>query len=199
MGTTVKIGKFLQNLPIRRQAVEKISVKMLIQIKRTLQAYALARPHLRLSLKILKAKDRKGDWIYPKSGALSASRLEASFNAAADIFGKNLTSQCDLKSSSWSSTGQQFDEATTEPIAGRDEVYTLEATMAKSDCGTFFLTPLASTKKPTNVFAIRWFSIVKCRPLSISGLEAGVRHKRNFEADHLILQIPLAFCYYQGR
>ena len=143
VGTTVRVEKYLQNLPVRRQAAEKTTVKMLSKVKRMLQAYALARPHLRLSLKILKAKDRKGDWTYPKSGALSASRLEASLHAATDIFGKKLTSQCNVTSSSWSSTGEQMDEDTREestPSASRDELYTLEATIAKRDCGMYSLT-----------------------------------------------------------
>ena len=150
VGTTVKVEKFLQYLPVRKQAVEKVSMKMLAKVRRILQAYALAQPHLRLSLKILKAKDRKGDWTYPRSGALSASRLEASFNAATDIFGKKLTSQCELKFSSWSSNGEQIDEATSErlgPSIVRDEVYTLEATMAKKDCGTDFPTVIMKYKE----------------------------------------------------
>ena len=138
VGTTVRVEKYLHNLPVRRQAAEKTTVKMLSKIKRMLQAYALARPHLRLSLKILKAKDRRGDWTYPKSGALSTSRLEASLHAATDIFGKKLTSQCNLTCSSWSSTGEPMNEASCEestPNTGRNELYTLEATMAKVDCG----------------------------------------------------------------
>ena len=152
VGTTVRVERFLQNLPVRKQAAEKVSAKMLAKIKKTLQAYALARPHLRLSLKILKAKDRKGDWTYPKSGSLSASRLDASFNAATDIFGKKLTSQCEVMSSRWSSTGEQIDEATSEPLgpsASRDESYRLEATMAKQDCGTYFLYIPFSKRKET--------------------------------------------------
>ena len=138
VGTTVRVEKYLQNLPVRRQAVEKTTMKMLSKIKRMLQAYALARPHLRLSLKILKAKDRKGDWTYPKSGALSTSQLEASLHAATDIFGKKLTSQCNFTCSSWSSAGEHMNEATcgeSTPNASRDELYTLEATIAKVDCG----------------------------------------------------------------
>ncbi len=114
---------------------------MLAKVKRILQAYALARPYLRLSLKILKAKDRKGDWTYPKSGALSASRSEASLHAATDVFGKKLTSQCKLTVSSWSSTGEQIDEVASEQSgmdAGRDKRYIFEAIVAKPDCGTLF-------------------------------------------------------------
>lgn len=153
VGTTVRVEKFLHNLPVRRQAVEKISVKMLAQTKRMLQAYALARPYLRLSLKILKAKDRKGDWTYPKSGAVSTSQLQASFNAASDIFGKKLTSQCQLTSSFWSSTGEQIDEATSEkvgPNASRDEAYNFEAIMATKDCGSYFIPLIRITERPTD-------------------------------------------------
>lgn len=164
---------------------------MLAKVKRILQAYALARPHLRLSLKILKAKDRKGDWTYPKSGALSASRLEASFNAATNIFGKKLTSQCESTVSSWSSTGEQVDEATSErlgPSASRDEAYTLEATIAKQDCGTHFLRALKKHKEHLLISLLsRWLSVEQCRPIFISGLETSVMHKRNFEAYYLIV------------
>lgn len=140
VGTTVKVEKFLQNLPVRRQAAERMAAKMLAKVKRMLQAYALARPHLRLSLKILKAKDRKGDWTYPKSGLISASPSEARLLAVTDIFSKNLTSHCELTFMSWSSTGEQIDEATSNQSGSdvnRDEQYTLEAIVAKQDCGTY--------------------------------------------------------------
>lgn len=123
---------------------------MLTKIKRLLQAYALARPYLRLSLKVLKAKDRKGDWMYPKSGALSASRLKASFYAATDIFGRKLMSQCEFTCSSWSSTGDQIDEAISEPSASRDRLYTLEAITAKRDCGAYILIIIRNQRVRTN-------------------------------------------------
>ena len=157
VGTTVRVENFLQNLPVRRQAAMKTSVKMVAKCKRLLQAYALARPHLRLSLRILKAKDRKGDWTYPKSGALSASRVEASFDAATDMFGKKLTSQCEARSSSWSSIGEQIDEATSDQLwsgASRDDAYTLEAIIARRDCGTHFLTVTEAQRAPTNQLAV---------------------------------------------
>ena len=148
VGTTVRVEKYLQNLPVRRQAAEKTSAKMLAKVKRMLEAHALARPHLRLSLKILKAKDRKGDWTYPRGGVLCASRLEASFNAATDIFGRKLTGQCESVVSTWLGTGEQIDEAMGEQMgagASRDEAYTLEATVAKKDCG---ISLVIVTRKP---------------------------------------------------
>ena len=141
MGTTVRVEDFLRRLPVRRQAAEKTAVKQLAKIRKMLQSYALTRPHLRLSLKILKAKDRKGDWTYPKGGALSASRVEASFNTATDIFGKKLTSECESSVSTWSSAGEQINEIIVEhpgSSASSGEAYTLEAIIAKKDCGVYF-------------------------------------------------------------
>lgn len=54
-----------------------------------LQAYALARPSIRFSLRILKAKTTTGNFVYaPKAGASSVQ------DAALKIFGNNCTSQC---------------------------------------------------------------------------------------------------------
>lgn len=54
-----------------------------------LQAYALARPNIRFSLRVLKAKTVTGNFIYaPKAGASSVQ------DAALKIFGNNCTSQC---------------------------------------------------------------------------------------------------------
>ncbi|KAL8732608.1 MAG: hypothetical protein Q9166_002583 [cf. Caloplaca sp. 2 TL-2023] len=88
VGTTVRITDFLKNIPVRRQTAIKESGKQLAKIKRTLQAYALARPSVRLSLKVLKAKSDKGNWIYaPKSdGSVS--------DAAVKVVGKKLSDQC---------------------------------------------------------------------------------------------------------
>ena len=136
VGTSVRVEKFLQHLPVRRQVAERMGVKMQAKVKRMLQAYALARPHLHLSLKILKAKDRKGDWTYPKSGALAASQSKTVFGAATDMFGAKLMGQCDLTIASWSSTGDQIHGTSSEKLgSSKEEGYTLEAVLAKRDCG----------------------------------------------------------------
>ncbi|KAL8998189.1 MAG: hypothetical protein Q9169_002674 [Polycauliona sp. 2 TL-2023] len=88
VGTTVRITDFLQSIPVRRQTALKESAKQLAKIKRTLQAYTLARPSVRLSLKVLKAKNEKGNWTYaPKSDA-SVS------DAALKVVGKKVTDEC---------------------------------------------------------------------------------------------------------
>ncbi|KAI4178567.1 MAG: hypothetical protein LQ346_007404, partial [Caloplaca aetnensis] len=62
VGTTIRVTEFLKGLPVRRQTALKDATKQLAKVKRTLQAYAFARPSVRLSLKVLKAKSDKNNW-----------------------------------------------------------------------------------------------------------------------------------------
>jgi DNA mismatch repair ATPase MutL len=88
VGTTVKVADFFKSLPIRKQTALKHSTKWLAKSKRLMQAYALARPSVRFSLKVLKAKTNRGDFIYaPKP---SASVEDAAFK----VIGKDCAGQC---------------------------------------------------------------------------------------------------------
>lgn len=88
VGTTVKITEFIKSNPVRRQVALKHVDHCLKRIKHLLQAFAFARPHVRLSLKILKAKNEKGNWIYaPKAGG----NVE---DASIKIVGAACASQC---------------------------------------------------------------------------------------------------------
>ncbi|KAK5124142.1 hypothetical protein LTR85_001845 [Meristemomyces frigidus] len=88
VGTTVRITDFIKTSPVRRQVALKNTEKCLKKIKQTLQAYAFARPHVRLSLRVLKAKNDKGNWMYaPKPGG----DVE---DAAMKIVGSACVSQC---------------------------------------------------------------------------------------------------------
>ncbi|KAK4550257.1 hypothetical protein LTR36_003224 [Oleoguttula mirabilis] len=88
VGTTVRITDFIKSSPVRRQVALKNNEKCLKKIKQTLQAYAFARPHVRLSLRVLKAKNDKGNWMYaPKPGG----NVE---DAAMKIVGSACVSQC---------------------------------------------------------------------------------------------------------
>ena len=69
VGTTVKITDFIKSNPVRRQVALKHTDQSLKRIKHILQSFAFARPHVRFSLKVLKAKNDKGNWMYaPKAG-----------------------------------------------------------------------------------------------------------------------------------
>ncbi|GAB7365545.1 hypothetical protein MBLNU230_g6617t1 [Neophaeotheca triangularis] len=90
VGTTVKLGDFIKVNPVRRQNILKNAEKCLKKIKQTMQAYALARPQTRLSLRVLKAKNDKGNFTYaPQSGANQAQ------SAALKVLGSSCISQCD--------------------------------------------------------------------------------------------------------
>ena len=57
---------------MRKQAAEKDASKCLIKIRKLLQAYALARPNVRIQYRVLKAKNDKVNLMYgPKQGEAS--------------------------------------------------------------------------------------------------------------------------------
>lgn len=88
MGTTVRLTDLFRSVPVRKQTALKTTAKCLTKLKRILHAYAFARPSTRLSLRILKAKNDKSNWMYsPKAGA----SVE---DAALKIAGRECTGQC---------------------------------------------------------------------------------------------------------
>ena len=138
VGTTVRVERFLEALPVRRQAAEKNPAKVLARLKRILQSYVLARPQLRLSLKILKAKDEKANWKYPTS--LGHSKLKTNpFNAATDVVGKKITDQCQWYQSCWPDLGEQNGTPSKLRVVDPDQpyTYTFDAILANPDCGMF--------------------------------------------------------------
>jgi DNA mismatch repair protein MutL len=88
VGTTVKITDFIKSNPVRRQVALKHTDQTLKRIKHILQSIAFARPHVRFSLKVLKAKNDKSNWMYaPKVGGNAE-------DAAFKIVGASCASQC---------------------------------------------------------------------------------------------------------
>ena len=134
----MRVESFLDTLPVRRQTAEKTSVKVLVKVKRLLLAYALSRPHLRLSLRILKAKNDKANWSY--AGIGHPTTRASAFDAATQTIGKKVTDQCQWICSSWSSAGQQADgnSKISRVDAPQDEVYTFEAVLATPECGRLY-------------------------------------------------------------
>jgi hypothetical protein len=89
VGTTVKAANFFDFIPVRKQTVVKNSGKYLANIRRLIQAYALARPAVRFRLHVSKAKNDKGDFMYaPKS----KSTVE---DAVLKVIGKDCALQCE--------------------------------------------------------------------------------------------------------
>jgi DNA mismatch repair protein MutL len=94
IGTTVSVTKFMYKLPVRKQTFLKESSKTLGKIKELLQAYALARPSIKFSFKVL--KENKASWSYaprPNDGIREA---------VSQIIGKEAASQCVSKSTRFS-------------------------------------------------------------------------------------------------
>ena len=90
VGTTVFTTDLFRHLPVRKQIALKSAAGCLARIKKLLQAYALARPNVRLSLKTLKAKTDKGTFTYaPKSSG--TGMIE---DAAFKVIGRACASQC---------------------------------------------------------------------------------------------------------
>lgn len=90
LGTTVCVLKFLEKIPVRKQTMLKTAPKTLVKIKELLQAYALARPSVRFSLKIMKAA--KGSWSF-------VPRLNDGIKeAVSQVIGRDAAAQCVEKS-----------------------------------------------------------------------------------------------------
>lgn len=136
VGTTVRIIDFLKFMPVRKQVALKTTTKVSSKIKDVLKAYALARPLVRLSLKVLKAKNEKDNWMYaPKAGATVT-------DAATKVINQRAVAEC-----AWNvwSTGSGPEHTITVPLPSADAVevaefeYTIEVLLPRKHCGKTFV------------------------------------------------------------
>lgn len=142
VGTTIKAEHLFQALPVRRQQALKESRKSLSKIKQLLQAYALARPHLKLSLKVL--GDPKQSWAY------APSLTPSSRDATMQIFGKALATECEAVESN--------------SMMGKDTLARMSGELARV-CTMKALLPM-STCDPKLLNGKGAFVSVDSRPLS---------------------------------
>ncbi|KAJ4223966.1 hypothetical protein NW759_005636 [Fusarium solani] len=91
VGTTVQAWKLFENIPVRKQTALKGSRKTLTNIKKLLEGYALALPHLKLSFKV--PGDPCQPWLY------SPCSLMNTREAITQVFGHALVTQLDEISS----------------------------------------------------------------------------------------------------
>ncbi|OJD32898.1 dna mismatch repair protein [Diplodia corticola] len=105
VGTTVRAEGFFERWPVRRQAALKEAEKggggggVMRRIKGLLQGYALARPAVRLSLKVVKGRGikngKEGGWTYaPKPGLGLGGGRERVADAVLKVVGKGAAAQC---------------------------------------------------------------------------------------------------------
>ncbi|KAH7218417.1 hypothetical protein DER44DRAFT_846270 [Fusarium oxysporum] len=85
VGTTVQALNLFQNLPVRKQNAIKVSRKTLADIRRLLERYAIALPHIRLSFKVPGSSIQP--WVYTPCSAPSTRE------AITQVFGHALTTQ----------------------------------------------------------------------------------------------------------
>lgn len=120
VGTTVCVIGFLKHVPVRKQAASKTASKTISRIKRLLQAYAIAQPATRLSLKVLRAKNDSANWIYaPTQNATIA-------DAALKIWGPEIKTQCAV-----------FDWPEAETTKEEGTSFKLIASLPRSDSGRY--------------------------------------------------------------
>ncbi|KAF5970245.1 DNA mismatch repair PMS2 [Fusarium coicis] len=85
VGTTVQALNLFQNLPVRKQNAIKVSRKTLADVRRLLEGYAIALPHIRLSFKVPGSSIQP--WLYTPCSAPSTRE------AITQVFGHTLTTQ----------------------------------------------------------------------------------------------------------
>ncbi|KIW65311.1 hypothetical protein PV04_07582 [Phialophora macrospora] len=88
VGTTIRVQDFLMKIPVRKQSALKAPTKTLEAIKSLLFSFAFARPEVRFSLKVLKAKNDKLNWTYTATPNHSLAEV------ATKIVGKAIASAC---------------------------------------------------------------------------------------------------------
>lgn len=80
VGTTVQALKLFETLPVRKQHALKESRKALPKIKKLLQAYALALPHIKLVFKVL--EDPGQNWSYSPVSSTTREAMQQVFGAS---------------------------------------------------------------------------------------------------------------------
>ncbi|KAH8788736.1 histidine kinase-like ATPase, partial [Diaporthe sp. PMI_573] len=132
VGTTVTVIGLFKFIPVREQVAEKESQKNLAKVKHLFHAYALARPMIRLSLKVL-GGDIRQNWSYsPRPGASVR-------DAVVQVFGTGVMADCVLKKNT-----SKEDSLTGENAHGGSQI-TIEAVLPRPDAdwsklskGSFF-------------------------------------------------------------
>ncbi len=87
----MRVQDFLKTILVRRQTALKAASRTLLDIKRILQAYAFARPNVRISLKVLRAKNDKYNWTYGPTPGTSL------LTATVKIVGQEVAAQCEAR------------------------------------------------------------------------------------------------------
>ncbi|TVY41256.1 PMS1 protein-like protein [Lachnellula subtilissima] len=128
IGTTVCVLKFLEKIPVRKQTTLKAAPKTLVKVKELLQSYALSRPSVRFTLKVIKGA--KGSWSFaprPNDGIKEA---------VSQVIGRDAAAQCMEKSLAFSesqSVEANASESLTEKHQLLNDQFLVEVFLPRPD------------------------------------------------------------------
>ncbi|KAI0012159.1 hypothetical protein F4779DRAFT_569650 [Xylariaceae sp. FL0662B] len=128
VGTAVSVTNFFSRLPVRYQIAVRESAKTLDKLRELLRSYAMARPQLRLSFKVLQSP--KHTWLYSpmKDSGVSETALQ--------LFGIELKANCLEKTLELSGPNTANDEdkpSETPRNRSLEGYYAFEAFVVKPD------------------------------------------------------------------
>ncbi|KAI3396700.1 hypothetical protein diail_11808 [Diaporthe ilicicola] len=130
VGTTVSVTGLFKLIPVREQVAVKEAQKNLAKAKLLLDSYALARPLIRISLKILGGNIKQTYSPHPKASVREA---------VAQVFGASLTSQCVLKTVATEAADRKEGSAIDAPELIIEAVLPRpDADLSKLSKGAFF-------------------------------------------------------------
>ncbi|KAI0842234.1 hypothetical protein F5Y06DRAFT_307023 [Hypoxylon sp. FL0890] len=125
VGTTVSIADLFSRLPIRKQVTTKESPKTLDKIRELLRSYAMARPQLRLSFKVLQS---------PKQSCSYSPKIGASVKETAiQLFGAELAAHCFEKTFEIADKSSVSSPSIGQRDSSPNAHYLFEAFMLKPD------------------------------------------------------------------
>lgn len=143
------------------------------KIRRLLQCYVFARPQVRFSLKVLKAKDTKGDWAYVPDIPTTQEKDQKNkyLGALVKFHGKTVLEKC-----TWVFSGSFTDASGILPVNSAG------STDDSSDC-QFQISGIIINPQcvdPATLMNLGHFVSIDCRPMSCSQgiLREVVRHYR---------------------
>ncbi|ORY66032.1 uncharacterized protein BCR38DRAFT_429056 [Pseudomassariella vexata] len=123
VGTTVSVTGLYSQFPVRKKQILEESPTALCRIKDLLHSYAMARPQVKLTFKVLKTPKR--NWSY------SPKRDAGIREAVLQIYGTETTNRCIEHNASFSSPS--MNDGLNDQEGPGDNFYAFESIMAKPD------------------------------------------------------------------
>ncbi|KAI0395097.1 hypothetical protein F5Y17DRAFT_425191 [Xylariaceae sp. FL0594] len=123
VGTTVCVSKLFSRQPVRQQMAVKKAKKTLDKVQELLRAYVMARPQLRLHLKV--AQPSAKVWSYSLKCEANAKE------ALVQLFGADMASRCCLRTLEYNESFNGMAVMAGPPPVNTSECFVLEAVMVK--------------------------------------------------------------------